>query len=90
MKSAAAAAVSGAAGSNGTKRESFMQYTKASSSIYNHDKHVFPIRTPLLLHRRESSDRDHFSSGIASSEVVPARVAAGYRQWSIRALGRDD
>lgn len=52
-----------------------MQYTEVSGAIYNHDKHVFPIRTAaFLLYWRESSDRDRFP-GIASS--TPNR-ATGY------------
>lgn len=69
---------SGAARSNGTKRESFMQYTKASSSIYNRDKHVFPIRSACSPVAPARSDRDRFpqnsfqrrSNALSDIEVV--------------------
>jgi len=46
VKSANVSATVGRGQVERNETRKFMQYTKASNSIYNRDKHVFPIRTP--------------------------------------------
>jgi len=73
---------------NGARHESFMQYTEVFGAIYNRDKHVFPIRTTvLLLYRRESSDRDRFSGIVSEARRIAATGYGGGQHAISRVAG---